>query len=166
VGLLATGLPIIVFLFFDHCNTPFDADPSGCSPLLSIPMPPPAFGFAFSGSRLRAAAAVAFPSFDRGFCSDHADWLLAERSFRMSLISACVKEILSCLAGQFGGLASARCRFSGVIWHVPGYLPRVACSNGGSGTLFRLNPLQCMRAGVCHATVDVAMILGPNLPLP
>ncbi|MBQ0762183.1 ABC transporter permease [Marinobacter psychrophilus] len=166
-GLLATGLAlIIVFLFLSTiANTRFDRWIQRLvSPLLSIPHAAAAFGFAFlvapSGLLLRWLS-PSLTGFERP-----PDWLLLNDPFGMSLISGLVfKEIPFLLLVSLAGLPQLNAGQRVMLARSLGYLPRVAWFKTVAPALYPLIRLPVYAVlAFATSTVDVAMILGPNLP--
>ena len=166
-GLLATGLALfIVFLFLSTiANTRFDRWIQRLiSPMLSIPHAAAAFGFAFliapSGLLLRWLS-PSLTGFERP-----PDWLLLNDPFGVSLISGLVvKEIPFLLLVSLAGLPQLNAGQRVMLARSLGYLPRVAWFKAVAPALYPLIRLPVYAVlAFATSTVDVAMILGPNLP--
>jgi putative thiamine transport system permease protein len=166
-GLLATGVAlVIVFLFLSTvANTRFDRWIQRLiSPLLSIPHAAAAFGFAFliapSGLLLRWLS-PALTGFERP-----PDLLLLNDPFGLSLISGLVlKEIPFLLLVSLAALPQLNAGQRVMLARSLGYRPRVAWFKVVAPALYPLIRLPVYAVlAFATSTVDVAMILGPNLP--
>ncbi len=166
-GLLATGMALVIgFLFLSTvANTRFDRWIQRLiSPLLSIPHAAAAFGFAFliapSGLLLRWLS-PSLTGFERP-----PDLLLLNDPFGLSLISGLVlKEIPFLLLVSLTALPQLNAGQRVMLARSLGYRPRVAWFKVVAPALYPLIRLPVYAVlAFATSTVDVAMILGPNLP--
>lgn len=166
-GLVATGVAlVIVFVFLSTvANTRFDRWIQRLiSPLLSIPHAAAAFGFAFliapSGLLLRWVS-PSVTGFERP-----PDLLILNDPFGLSLISGLVlKEIPFLLLVSLAALPQLNAGQRVMLSRSLGYRPRVAWFKVVAPALYPLIRLPVYAVlAFATSTVDVAMILGPNLP--
>ncbi len=166
-GLLSSGLALlIVFLFLSTvADTRLDRWMQRLiSPLLSVPHAAAAFGFAFliapSGLLLRWLS-PSLTGFERP-----PDLLLLKDPLGLSLIGGLVlKEIPFLLLVSLAALPQLNASQRIMLARSLGYLPRVAWFKVVAPALYPLIRLPVYAVvAFATSTVDVAMILGPNLP--
>jgi putative thiamine transport system permease protein len=166
-GLLATGSSLAIVLLFlsTIANTRLDRWIQRLiSPLLSIPHAAAAFGFAFliapSGLLLRW-----FSPWLTGL-ERPPDILLLNDPMGLSLISGLVlKEIPFLLLVSLAALPQLRAGQRVMLARSLGYRPRVAWFKVVAPALYPLIRLPVYAVlAFATSTVDVAMILGPNMP--
>jgi putative thiamine transport system permease protein len=166
-GLLATGTSlVVVFLFLSTVvNSRFDRWIQRLiSPLLSIPHAAAAFGFAFlvapSGLLLRWVS-PSLTGLERP-----PDLLLLNDPMGLSLISGLVlKEIPFLLLVSLAALPQVNAGQRVMLARSLGYRPRIAWFKVVAPALYPLIRLPVYAVlAFATSTVDVAMILGPNLP--
>ncbi|ERS81024.1 ABC transporter permease [Marinobacter sp. EVN1] len=166
-GLLATGTSlVVVFLFLSTvANSRFDRWIQRLiSPLLSIPHAAAAFGFAFlvapSGLLLRWVS-PSLTGLERP-----PDLLLLNDPMGLSLISGLVlKEIPFLLLVSLAALPQMNAGQRVMLARSLGYRPRIAWFKVVAPALYPLIRLPVYAVlAFATSTVDVAMILGPNLP--
>lgn len=166
-GLATTALALIVVFAFLATFSPtrFDRWVNRLmSPLLSVPHAAAAFGFAFliapSGLLLRG-----FSPWLTGF-ERPPDIMVVNDPFGLSLIAGlAIKEIPFLLLVSLAALPQLNAQQKVMLARSLGYHPRIAWLKVVAPGLYQLVRLPVYAVlAFATSTVDVAMILGPNLP--